>query len=78
MSLLVEIRKQPRIVNGEVVKVGESCRLPNPLAIALENKGLVAWPSEKVAIKAAKEKSEKKKKSAAAKAKKRGRPPKVD
>lgn len=66
MSLLVEVRKQPRIVDGELVNVGESCRLPNALALALENKGLVAWPSEKVARKAAEERAERRKKAAAA------------
>lgn len=76
MSLLVEIRRQPRIVNGELVKVGDACRLPNALALALEKNGLVAWPSEKVSLKAAEVKVEKRAKADKAKAKKRGRPPK--
>lgn len=65
MSLLVEVRKHPRIVDGELVKVGEPCRLPNALALALENKGMVAWPQERVAIAEAKAKSDKRKASRA-------------
>jgi hypothetical protein len=68
MSLLVEVRKQPRIVDGELIGIGEPCRLPNSLAKALESTGLVAWPSEKVALKAARDRAEKRKKSAEAKA----------
>jgi hypothetical protein len=46
MSLLCEVRKQDRIVNGELVKVGETCLLPNSLALSLEkNGGLVVWAS---------------------------------
>jgi len=67
MSLLVEIRKQPRIVNGELKSPGETCRLPNALAMALENKGLVGWPGEKASMLAAEAKA--KKKSAKAKSK---------
>lgn len=46
MGLLCEVRKQDRIVNGELVKVGETCLLPNSLALSLEkNGGLVVWAS---------------------------------
>lgn len=60
MSLLVTIRKYPRVCNGVLVKPGESVRLPNSLAIALEAKGRAAWPTEKVALEAAEKKQKRK------------------
>ncbi len=65
MSLYIEVRKQDRIVNGELVKVGECCYLPNALAKACEKNGLAAWPTEKAAMAAGKVKSEKRKAKAA-------------
>ena len=64
MSLYVEVRKEDRIVNGELVKVGDCCYLPNSLALHLEKNGLVAWPQEKAALAAGKAKSLKRKASA--------------
>jgi hypothetical protein len=57
MALLVEIRKEDRVVNGKLVEVGNVCYLPNSLALHLERTGYVAWPQEKDAFKAGKEKS---------------------
>ena len=65
MSLFVEIRKQDRIVDGKLAKVGENVYLPNSLALHLEKNGLVAWPQEKAALAAGKAKSLKRKDSAA-------------
>ena len=45
MALLVEIRREDRIVNGDLVKVGKTCLLPNSLALVLERTGLCAWAS---------------------------------
>lgn len=74
MSMLVEVRKRPRVVDGKLVKVGDSCHLPNSLAVALEDKGMVGWPTEKVAVKAAKVKSDKRKaKKAKAESKSKGK-----
>lgn len=68
MSLLVEIRKEQRVVNGAVVKVGETCRLPNALALALEKVGLCAHADGAAQLKAAEAKGIRK---AARKAKKK-------
>ncbi len=65
MSLLCEIRKEDRIVAGEVVKVGETCLLPNSLALALENKGLVAWASPEAHTEMAKKRQAARKRNAA-------------
>ena len=50
MSQLCQIRREDRHVAGELVKVGEVCRLPNSLALALEKKGLVYWASPEAHI----------------------------
>ncbi len=65
MTLYVEIRKQDRIVDGKLAKVGDNVYLPNSLAVHLEKTGLVAWPQEKAAMAAGKAKSLKRKESAA-------------
>jgi hypothetical protein len=58
MSLYCEIRKQPRVVNGELVNPGECAMIPNSLALALEDKGLVAWASPEAHAKMAAERHE--------------------
>ena len=40
MSVKVVIKQFPREVSGRIVKVNEECRLPESLAMVLENKGL--------------------------------------
>jgi hypothetical protein len=42
------------MVNGEIVKVGETCLLPDSLALKLEDKGLVTWASPKAHLELAK------------------------
>ncbi len=64
MSLYVEIRKQDRIVDGKLAKVGDNVYLPNSLAVHLEKIGMVGWPQEKAALAAGKAKSLKRKQSA--------------
>ncbi len=64
MALLVEIRKQDRIVDGKLAKVGENVYLPNSLAVHLEKTSFAAWPQEKAAMAAGKAKSAKRKASA--------------
>lgn len=46
MSIAVEIRKQPRLHNGRLIKVGQIVKLPNPLALALKAKGYAVEPQE--------------------------------
>lgn len=58
MSLFVQIRKEDRRVQGELVKVGDHCWLPNALAMGLEGKGFCAWASGDAQIKEAKRKRE--------------------
>lgn len=65
MALLCEIRKQDRIVSGEVVKVGSVVLLPDDLALKLEDKGLVRWANPKAHKDLAKKRSEARKRNAA-------------
>lgn len=55
MSVLCLIRKEPRIVNGELINPGEVAMIPNSLALALEDKGLVTWASPEAHVKHAAE-----------------------
>ena len=59
MSLFVQIRKEDRIVQGEIVKVGDHCWLPNALAMGLEGKGFCAWADGDAQTKEAKRKRDK-------------------
>jgi hypothetical protein len=72
MSLLVTIRREDRIVNGALVKVGASCRLPNALARVLERTGLCAWADGKAQIKDAEARREKCKSAKALRGQKKG------
>lgn len=72
MSLLVTIRREDRIVNGDLVKVGQHCRLPNSLARVLERTGLCAWADGKAQTKDAAARSEKRKSAKALRGQKKG------
>jgi hypothetical protein len=56
MSLLVTIRKEPRLVDGLMKAVGDECRLPNALAVALEGKGYCVFAGGKAHAKEAEKK----------------------
>ena len=71
MSLYVQIRKEDRLVQGEVVKVGDHCWLPNAMAMGLEKKGFCAWADGDAQIKEAKRKAEKREAAEKAEAKQR-------
>lgn len=80
MTLLVRVQREPRIVNGELVKINETCRIPADLATVLCQKGYAVLADGNDHIKDAKARKAKKEAAKEAakeeKAKKRGRPPK--
>jgi hypothetical protein len=39
MSLLVQIQQEPALIDGEVIEIGETARIPNATAIAWKKKG---------------------------------------
>jgi hypothetical protein len=39
MSLLVQIQQEPALVDGEVIEIGDTARIPNATAIAWKKKG---------------------------------------
>ena len=71
MSLFVQVRKEDRIVQGELVKIGEHCWLPNAMAKGLEDKGYCAWASGDAQTKEAKRLADKREAADKIEAKKR-------
>jgi hypothetical protein len=39
MSLLVQIQQEPALIDGEIIEIGDTARIPNATAIAWKRKG---------------------------------------
>ena len=74
MSLLIKVQRETRIVNGDEVKIGDTCRLPDDLATVLCQKGYAVLADGSDHIKESRQR--KLKKESSKEKKKRGRPAK--
>lgn len=71
MSMLVEISEQPRMHNGRIIKIGETVKLPNSMAIAMLKKGYAVKPTTAQQKASAEQRSKAKAEGKAARAQKK-------